>query len=57
MGSKVQCLLLFLKLHHRGERGRKGKECKFPKIEHRTFDPIISWPPVIDVDLVKMTTY
>ena len=38
--------VIFEKLHHRGERGRKGRECKFPKIAHRTFDPINSWPPV-----------
>ena len=41
MGSKFQCLFLFL------ERGRKGRECKFPKIAHQTFDPINSWPPVV----------
>ena len=45
-------LILFLKLHHRGERGRKGRECKFPKIAHRTFDPINSWPPVVEVVVV-----
>ena len=28
--------ILFLKLHHRGERGRKGRECKFQNISHRT---------------------
>ena len=39
--------ILFFKLHHTGERGRKGRECKFPKITHRTFDPINSWPPVV----------
>ena len=38
--------VLVWKLHARGERGRKGRECKFPKIAHRTFDTIHSWPPV-----------
>ena len=41
--------VFFVKLHHRGEKGRKGRECKFPKIAHRTFDIINSWPPVDDV--------
>ena len=39
--------VLFWILHNRGERGRKGSECKFPKIAHKTFDTIHSWPPVI----------
>ena len=37
MISKVMPVL-FRKLHHRGDMGRKGRECKFPKIAHRTFD-------------------
>ena len=40
--------ILILKLYHREERGRKGMECKFPKIAHKTFDTINSWPPVHD---------
>ena len=36
--------VLFRKLHHRGERGRKGRESKFHKIAPRTFDIINSCP-------------
>ena len=43
---KGSVLVFFWKFHHRGERGRKGWECKFPKIEHRTFDILLYWPPV-----------
>ena len=46
--------VLLWKLHHRGARGRKGRECKFPKIAHRTFDIIFSWPPVYLLDLIWM---
>lgn len=45
-GVKGSVPVFILKLHPRGERGRKGRECKFPKIAHRTFDTINSWPPV-----------
>ena len=47
--------VLFWKLHHRGERGRKGRECKFPKIACRTFVIINSWPPVVVVVVVEST--
>ena len=43
---KGSVLVFFGKFHHRGERGRKGRECKFPNIEHRTFDIILYWLPV-----------
>ena len=37
---------LFKKLHHRGETGRKGRECKIQNKGHRTFDIRIFWPPL-----------
>ena len=54
-GVKGSGPILFSKLHHRGERGRKVRECKFRKIAHRTFDPINSWPPVVWLILIWPT--
>ena len=37
-GVKGSVGVLFLKLHHRVERGREGRECKFENKSDRTFD-------------------
>ena len=37
-GVKGSVPILFLKLHHRGERGRKGRECKYQSQTPGTFD-------------------
>ena len=38
--------VLFRKLHSRGERGRKGRECKLQNRAHRTFDIRNNFTPV-----------
>ena len=43
---KCSVPILLWKLHHRGERGRKGRECKFQNKAHRTFDPRSTLSPV-----------
>ena len=43
--SKVPCVL-FWNLHSWGERGRKGRRCKFQNKAHITFDPRINSTPV-----------
>ena len=45
MMSKVQCAFCFEKLHSRGEMWRKGRECKFQNIAHRSFDIINNLHP------------
>ena len=45
-GMKGSVRVLFRKLHSRGERGRKGRECKFQNNAHKTFDPRKSFIPV-----------
>ena len=44
---------LALKIAPKGERGRKGRECKFPNKAHRTFDIINTYPPVHLTDTWK----
>ena len=46
MMSKVQCLFCSESCTTEGRGGEKGREFKFQKIAHRTFDIIFSWPPV-----------
>ena len=51
--------VMFWKLRHRGDRGRKGRDWKFPKIAHRIFDIKNSWPPVyvyVNTDRYKSNT-
>ena len=44
-GQRFSAYFVLKVAPQRGE-GEKRRECKFPKIAHRTFDPINSWPPV-----------
>ena len=45
--------VLFGNLLSRGERGRKGSECKFQNKAHRTFDPSNTFSPV-DVSVTSL---
>ena len=47
--AKGSAHVLFWKLHHRGERGRKGRECKFHNKKHRTFGIINTSTPVLQL--------
>ena len=48
IGLKVQHLFCFESCT-RGERGRKGRECKFRNKSHRTFDPKNTSTPLYTV--------
>ena len=48
IGSKIPCMFCFnICTHFRGERSRKGRECKCRNKAHRTFDPRNIFSPVL----------
>ena len=44
---------LFWNMHSRGERGRKGRECKFQNKAHRTFDTLYKATPEEKLHLLQ----